>query len=68
MAGVGLETTCVELFAAVPELVGIAAVLVALTNIGAFLALMGKMAAHVKSAVMRAVGARGSWEKVFGGT
>ena len=56
------------MLAAIPELVDRAAVLVALTIIGAFLALMGKLAAHVESAVMRAVGARGSWEKVFGGT
>ena len=68
LAGFVRGTTCAELFAAIPERVGKAAVLVAFTNIGAFLSLMGNLAAYVKSAVMRAVGARGSWEKVFGGT
>ena len=61
-----LDTTCVELLAAIPERVGRAAVLVALTIIGAFLALMGKLTALVESAVLRAVGARASWEIVLG--
>ena len=50
-AGVKINTTCVELLAAIPKRVGIAAVLVAFTTIGAFSAWAEKATALVESAV-----------------
>ena len=52
LAGVVPDTTCVELLAAIPERVGKAAVLVALTTIGAFPVLTGKLLALVESVVV----------------